>query len=71
MNCAQLDSPEVTELREWLNNWCRMYFGRPVTDDQLLAWISEAEESPDGLVEIPARHSVTGTPITFQLAVRS
>jgi len=60
-----LDDPRATALRDWLNERHRAYAEHPVTDTQLAVWLSEAEDSLDGLVEIHARDSVSGSPETY------
>jgi hypothetical protein len=61
-----LDDSRANALREWLNAWDKRYAVHPVTDNQLAAWLTEAEES-GGDVEIPDAHSVTGAPLTFRV----
>jgi len=61
-----LDSPECRALEAWiLENDVRNQRA-PLGDSIMAAWLNKADLS-DGMVEIPARWSVTGVPVTFDV----
>lgn len=62
----QYTDPRAVELRAWLNERYTHYLTHPCTDAQLSAWLDQAEES-EGLVEIRAKDSVSGTPETLTI----
>ena len=63
---TQLDSPQARALEAWiLENDLRNQRG-PLGDSIMAAWLEEAD-SGQGIVEIPARWSVTGAPVTFNV----
>jgi hypothetical protein len=63
---TQLDSPECQALEAWiLENDVRNQRA-PLGDSIMAAWLANADES-QGIVEIPARWSVTGVPVTFDV----
>lgn len=61
-----LDSPAARALEAWiLENDLRNQRG-PLGDAIMSAWLENAD-SGQGIVEIPARWSVTGAPVTFNV----
>ena len=63
---THLDSPECRALEAWiLENDVRNQRA-PLGDSIMAAWLNKADLS-DGMVEIPARWSVTGVPVTFDV----
>ena len=61
-----LNSPQARALEAWiLENDLRNQRG-PLGDAIMSAWLAEAD-SGQGIVEIPARWSVTGAPVTFNV----
>ena len=53
-------------IAEWLQAHCRLWQGETIPSAILDAWMTEAEQG-QFILEIPARHSVTGVPVTLNL----
>lgn len=63
---TNLESPEARALEAWILENDLRNQRAPLGDDIMAAWLNKADLS-DGLVEIPARWSVTGVPVTFDV----
>ena len=63
---TQLDSPEAHALEAWILENDLRNQRAPLGDSIMAAWLNKADLS-DGMVEIPARYSVTGVPVTFDV----
>ena len=61
-----LDSPEARALEAWILENDLVNQRGPLGDAIMSAWLAEAD-SGQGIVEIPARWSVTGAPVTFNV----